>query len=101
MERIVNLPDWTKFVLILLVFFAVYMIYMAFNYNRVKKQVIALQNSLKAGDLVMTQSGLYGTLKSISKNTAELKIADQVVIVIDRFSIKNKIDDPRTLKEKD
>lgn len=85
------LPEWVKFVLILVVFFAVYMIYTAFNYNRVKKQILQMQNSLKVGDMIMTQSGLYGTLVSIGKTTAKLKVAPALEIVIDRFSIKNKV----------
>ena len=75
------------------------MIYMVINYNRVKKQVLAMQNSLKAGDMVMTQSGLYGTLVSLDKSTAKLKIADNLVILIDRFSIKNIVKDREEKEE--
>lgn len=86
-----NLPDWLKFVLILVIFFVIYIVYMYVRYSTVKKKVLAFQDSLKPGDEVMTQSGLYGVLQSIGKNTAELKIADNLIIVIDRFSIKNVI----------
>ena len=99
MEWFSALPDWIKFVLILAVFFVIYLIYMVINYNRVKKQVLAMQNSLKAGDMVMTQSGLYGTLVSLDKSTAKLKIADNLVILIDRFSIKNVVKDREEKEE--
>ena len=99
MEWFSALPDWIKFVLILAVFFVIYLIYMIINYNRVKKQVLAMQNSLKAGDMVMTQSGLYGTLVSLDKSTAKLKIADNLVILIDRFSIKNIVKDSEEKEE--
>ena len=99
MEWFSALPDWIKFVLILAVFFLFYLIYMIINYNRVKKQVLAMQNSLKAGDMVMTQSGLYGTLVSLDKSTAKLKIADNLVILIDRFSIKNIVKDREEKEE--
>lgn len=99
MEWFSALPDWIKFVLILAVFFVIYLIYMVINYNRVKKQVLAMQNSLKAGDMVMTQSGLYGTLVSLDKSTAKLKIADTLVILIDRFSIKNIVKDREEKEE--
>ena len=99
MEWFSALPDWIKFVLILAVFFVIYLIYMVINYNRVKKQVLAMQNSLKAGDMVMTQSGLYGTLVSLDKSTAKLKIADNLVILIDRFSIKNIVKDREQKEE--
>lgn len=99
MEWFSALPDWIKFVLILAVFFVIYLIYMVINYNRVKKQVLAMQNSLKAGDMVMTQSGLYGTLVSLDKSTAKLKIADNLVILIDLFSIKNIVKDREEKEE--
>ena len=99
MEWFSALPDWIKFVLILAVFFVIYLIYMIINYNRVKKQVLAMQNSLKAGDMVMTQSGLYGTLVSLDKSTAKLIIADNLVILIDRFSIKNVVKDREEKEE--
>lgn len=99
MEWFSALPDWIKFVLILAVFFVIYLIYMVINYNRVKKQVLAMQNSLKAGDMVMTQSGLYGTLVSLDKSTAKLKMADNLVILIDRFSIKNIVKDREEKEE--
>lgn len=94
-----GMPDWTKFILILVFFFLIYLLYMMYRYNRVKKQVLEMQNSLQPGDLVMTQSGLYGTLKSIHKTTAELAVAENLVILIDRFSIKNKVKDPDALKK--
>lgn len=86
------MPDWLKFVLILVIFFIVYIIYTIFRYNRVKKMVLEFQNSLVAGDLVVTQAGLYGTICSIDPGTVELKIADNTVIVIDRFTIKKKVE---------
>ena len=86
------MPDWLKFVLILVVFFVVYIIYTIFRYNRVKKMVLEFQNSLATGDLVVTQAGLYGTICSIDQGTVKLKIADNTVIVIDRFTIKKKVE---------
>lgn len=87
-DILTSVPDWIKFVLILAVFFACYMGYMVLRYNRVKKQVLELQESLRPGDAVLTQSGLYGVLVSVGKSTAQLRLADGFVIVIDRFSIK-------------
>ena len=86
------LPDWIKFTMILVVFFVVYMVYTVIHYNRVKKQILQMQNALKVGDMIMTQSGLYGTLTAIGKSTAKLKLAPGLEIVIDRFSIKNKVE---------
>lgn len=87
-----TLPDWIKFTLILVIFFAIYMVYTVMHYNRVKKQILQMQNELKTGDRIMTQFGLYGTLTAIGKSTARLELAPGLEIVIDRFSIKNKVE---------
>ena len=94
MEWFNAIPDWVKFALVLVVLYGINYVGQLFSYNRVKKQVMNLQNSLKVGDTVLTQSGLYGTLTSISKTVAMLKIADNMEIAIDRFSIKEVVEKP-------
>lgn len=94
LDWLAALPDWIKFTLVLVVFYGCNSVLQMLNFNRVKKQVMTLQNSLKIGDTVLTQSGLYGTLTSINKAVAMLKIADNMEIVIDRFSIKEVVEKP-------
>lgn len=97
MEFLAGLPDWLKFVLILAVIAIAYVIYNTIHYNQVKKRIMEMQNSLKPGDLVTTQSGLYGTIQELGKGVARLKLAEGIVIAIDRFSIKEKLD-PEAIK---
>jgi len=92
-----GLTDWLKFVLILAVIAVIYVIYSAARYNQVKKRIVEMQNSLKTGDLVTTQSGLYGTIQALGKGVARIKLAEGLVIAIDRFSIKEKLD-PEAVK---
>ncbi|MCD7862477.1 MAG: preprotein translocase subunit YajC [Lachnospiraceae bacterium] len=94
-----SLPDWIKFILILGVFFVAYVIYSTIHYNQIKKQILNMQNELAPGDFILTQSGLYGTLISVGEKTARLKIAEHMEIVIDRFSIKERVVDDEVKEE--
>ena len=53
-----------------------------------EKAYAAMQEALKPGDIVLTQSGLYGVLTSLENTTAHLRLTNGFEIVIDRFSIK-------------
>lgn len=55
-----SLPSWGRFILILAVLAIGYAFWMTARYNAVKKKVLAMQEALKPGDIVLTQSGLYG-----------------------------------------
>ena len=59
-----------------------------FGTDKNKKKVLAMQEALKPGDIVLTQSGLYGVLTSLENTTAHLRLTNGFEIVIDRFSIK-------------
>jgi len=54
-----------------------------------RKRIQALQAALKAGDKVVTSSGIYGTVNGIDGDTIILKIADQVKIRIARAAISH------------
>ena len=51
-----------------------------------QKEIRNFQNSLQAGDHVVTGGGIYGTVKNINleKNTVEVEIARGVNIVVDK-----------------
>ena len=83
-----SLPSWGRFILILAVLAIGDAFWMTARYNAVKKKVLAMQEVLKPGDIVLTQSGLYGVLTSLENTTAHLRLTNGFEIVIDRFSIK-------------
>ena len=80
-----SLPFWGRFILILAVLAIGYAFWMTARYNAVKKKVLAMQEVLKPGDIVLTQSGV---LTSLENTTAHLRLTNGFEIVIDRFSIK-------------
>ena len=61
--------------------------------QRRQREVTALQNSIEVGQRVMMSSGIYGTVTSITGDTARLQIAPGTEIEIARAAIA-KVDAP-------
>ena len=63
MEALWNsFPLWGRFTLILVVFAGGYLLWMTARYHAVKKKILTMQEALNPGDVVLTQSGLYGVM---------------------------------------
>jgi preprotein translocase subunit YajC len=52
-----------------------------------RKRVNEMLQSLKVGDKVITSGGLYGTVAGLDETTVQLRIAEQVKIVVARSAI--------------
>ncbi len=63
--------------------------------QRRQREVTALQNSIEVGQRVMMSSGIYGTVRSVTDDTARLEIAPGTEIEIARAAIA-KVDAPAT-----
>ena len=61
--------------------------------QRRQKEVVALQQSIEVGQRVMMSSGIYGTVRSVTDDTARLEIAPGTEIEIARAAIA-KVDAP-------
>ena len=61
--------------------------------QRRQREVTALQNSIEVGQRVMMSSGIYGTVRSITDDTARLEIAPGTEIQIARAAIA-RVDEP-------
>src|SRR5208282_1939034 len=55
--------------------------------QRRQKKIQQMQHELKAGDKVITSSGIYGTIVGVEDETVQLRIAEQVRIRLSRQSI--------------
>jgi preprotein translocase subunit YajC len=55
--------------------------------QRQRKKLQEMLGALKAGDKVITNGGIYGTISGMDGDTVILKIADQVKIRIARSAI--------------
>jgi preprotein translocase subunit YajC len=63
--------------------------------QRQRKKVQQMQNELKAGDKVITTSGIYGTIVGVEGDTVQLRIAEQTRIRISRQSIAGLQPEPK------
>ena len=61
--------------------------------QRRQREVTALQNSIEVGQRVMMSSGIYGTIRSVTDDTARLEIAPGTEIEIARAAIA-RVDEP-------
>lgn len=63
---------------------------------RRRRELLQLQSSLTVGDEVMLASGIYGTIRGLDDNVAQVEIANGVVIRVVRGAIGQKVAAPDT-----
>jgi preprotein translocase subunit YajC len=66
---------------------AIFYVMLILPQQRQRKKLQQMLGALKAGDKVVTNGGIYGTINGIDGDTVILKIADQVKIRIARSAI--------------
>jgi preprotein translocase subunit YajC len=76
-------------ILMMIAIFVIMYFFMIRPQQKRQKEIQKFQNELKEGTSVVTGGGIYGTVKSIdlAKNTVDIKIARDVVIVVDKNSV--------------
>lgn len=83
------------------------LVFFMFRNNRKRKQMMEeLQSKMVPGVRVMTNFGLYGTLRSVdeSANEAELEIAPGTIVTVHRQTLSKVVDEvaegqPRSVEE--
>ncbi|MCL4812057.1 MAG: preprotein translocase subunit YajC [Vicinamibacteraceae bacterium] len=79
-------PFWVQlvpFALILGIFYFIILLPM----KRRQKKVAEFQGALKAGDKVITTSGIYGTITKVTDRSVKLQVADKVTIEVARQAV--------------
>ena len=73
-------------ILMMVVIFAIMWFFMIRPQQKKQKEIQQFQNQLAEGTQVVTGGGIYGVVKSIdlAKNTVEVKIAQGVVVTVDK-----------------
>jgi preprotein translocase subunit YajC len=76
----------TSFMVMMVAIFAIMYFFMIRPQQKRQKEIQNFQNSLQEGIQVFTSGGIYGTVKKIdlANNIVELKIADGVVVKVDK-----------------
>ncbi|MFC9436635.1 preprotein translocase subunit YajC [Nocardia sp. NPDC057030] len=67
--------------------------------KREAAKVTEMQDTLKAGDQVITTSGLYGTVVDLDDTTVDLEIAEEVVTTWLRAAIREVRTDTETIAD--
>jgi len=75
-----------SFIIMMVAIFAIMYFFMIKPQQKRQKEIQNFQNSLEEGTQVLTGGGIYGTVKKIdlANGTVEVKIADGVVIRVDK-----------------
>lgn len=79
----------TSFVIMMVAIFAIMYFFMIRPQQKRQKEIQNFQNSLTEGTAVVTSGGIYGTVKKIdlANSIIEVKIADGVVVRVDKGSV--------------
>jgi preprotein translocase subunit YajC len=72
---------------VLIFFLAFYYLFVAAPMKKKQKAFQQLMAGLKSGDRVTTTSGIYGVVTGISEKTVKLRVANNVVVEMDKSSI--------------
>lgn len=84
-----------QLILPLLVLLAVFMFLATRRQKREAKALQDLQSALAVGDVVMTTSGLHGTITDLREDTVDLEIAAGVVTTWNRLAVRQLVtEDP-------
>jgi len=78
-----QITAFLPFALILAIFYFLILMPM----QRRQKKVQEFQDSLKAGDKIVTTSGIYGQITKVNEKSVQLQIADKVRIEVSKAAI--------------
>ncbi|WP_018970312.1 preprotein translocase subunit YajC [Rubritalea marina] len=77
---------FSQLIMIVLLFVVMWVVMIRPQQKR-QKELKAKQNSLKAGDKVITIGGMHASVNSVSEKTVSLRIADNTFVKYDRSAI--------------
>jgi preprotein translocase subunit YajC len=80
-------PGSANFLLLMIVLMAAFYLVMILPAQRRQKKVAEMLKNLKAGDKVITNGGIYGTIVGLEDEAVQLRIAEQVRIKVSRSAI--------------
>jgi len=84
---------------LILIFFVFYFLLIRPQQRKVREHQ-KLLDALKKGDEVITSGGIHGTISAIRGNVVDLKIAEEVKVVISKNAISTVITSPASPEER-
>ena len=73
--------------LVIIILFGAVWLLLLMPARRRRAQHEAMQDSVEAGDEIITAGGLHGTVREIDPDVARVEIAPSVVVTVDRRAI--------------
>lgn len=88
------------FIPMMLIMFGVVYFMMIKPEQKRAKEKKAMIDELKKNDKVVTIGGIHGTVTIVKDDTVQLKIADNVVVRINKSAIASVVSDKKEIEEK-
>jgi preprotein translocase subunit YajC len=82
------------YLIIIVVLFAAMWLFLIRPQRRRQVEQARLQDSLEAGDEVLTAGGVYGTVRAIEDDVVQVEIAPATVIKLDRRAVATVLHEP-------
>ncbi|MBQ1306116.1 MAG: preprotein translocase subunit YajC [Erysipelotrichales bacterium] len=90
----------TMFIMLVFVLFMGLQMWMISKQNKKQRaKMMEFQDSLKPGDKIILNTGIYGTIEQIDDLTAQVRIAENTVIKVERYTITRKEAPAETYQE--
>lgn len=85
----------------LLFFVLFYYLFVAMPMKKKQKAFDDMMNGLKNGDRVVTTGGMYGVVTGISDKTVKIRIANNVVVDMDKTAIAGLAEESKEVEKKE
>ena len=82
------------YLIIIVVLFAAMWLFLIRPQRRRQAEQARLQDSIAAGDEILTAGGVYGTVRAIEEDVVQVEIAPRTVIKLDRRAVATVVQEP-------
>ena len=82
------------YLIIIVVLFAAMWLFLIRPQRRRQVEQARLQDSIAAGDEILTAGGVYGTVRAIEEDVGQVEIAPGTVIKLDRRAVATVVQEP-------
>jgi preprotein translocase subunit YajC len=82
------------YLIIIVVLFAAMWLFLIRPQRRRQVEQARLQDSIAAGDEILTAGGVYGTVRAIEEDVVQVEIAPGTVIKLDRRAVATVVQEP-------
>ena len=82
------------YLIIIVVLFAAMWLFLIRPQRRRQVEQARLQDSIAAGDEIVTAGGVYGTVRAIEEDVVQVEIAPGTVIKLDRRAVATVVQEP-------